>query len=350
MESAVREPAHVVGHSMGGHIAIHLAALRPDLIRSLTLVNATGVPFRVAPVEHIRNLFLPRGLFGFLTVLAGDAFRAGPTSIALGFGRLIRDDARPLLRALTMPVLLLWGEHDPLVPVIYAKAMLREIPNARLEIVPQASHIPMWENAEAFNHSLLTFLSNISDDERGQARSLFAWPIRGWHEGIAHREAGRWRDVVLLHGLGMSSAYFARFARALFDRGWSPVAPDLRGFGDSARRVGGCDRNSKCSVGGSFDRMQCGCASLDRAAGSRAKSDLHRSALVTALGRAIACRASGRCLPRTAGDLSARCDGILARGTRPMVRHSGPICIGLARAASAECHLHHRAQRSDPRS
>jgi pimeloyl-ACP methyl ester carboxylesterase len=48
-----------------------------------------------------------------------------------------------------------------------------------------------------------------------------------------HREAGRARDVVLIHGLGMSSAYFDKFARALFNRGRSPIAPDLPGFGES---------------------------------------------------------------------------------------------------------------------
>src|SRR5207302_6386686 len=146
--------------------------LRPDLIRSLTLVNATGVPFRVAPVEHIRNLFLPRGLFGFLTVLAGDAFRAGPTSIALGFGRLIRDDARPLLRALTMPVLLLWGEHDPLVPVAYARYMAEEMPHAKLRVIPRAGHVPMWENPRAFNAALLSFLDEV-DDVDGAAEPAF---------------------------------------------------------------------------------------------------------------------------------------------------------------------------------
>jgi len=40
--------------------------------------------------------------------------------------------------------------------------------------------------------------------------------------------------VVLIHGLGMSSAYFAPLARALHDRKLNPVAPDLPGFGDSA--------------------------------------------------------------------------------------------------------------------
>jgi len=41
--------------------------------------------------------------------LARDLFRAGPTAIAVAFARLLRDDARPLLRKLTMPVLLVWA-------------------------------------------------------------------------------------------------------------------------------------------------------------------------------------------------------------------------------------------------
>jgi pimeloyl-ACP methyl ester carboxylesterase len=234
IESDIAGPVHLVGNSMGGHVAIHLAALRPDLVRSLVLVNSTGIPFRVAPAEHIRNLFFPRGLFGFFTMLLRDAFRAGPTSIGFAFGRLLRDDARPLMHALSMPVLLVWGERDPLVPVVYAKAMLREIPSASLEVVPRASHIPMWENPEAFNRIVLTFLSNVSDEERHVPHSVFSWAVSGWHDGVAHREAGQRRDIILVHGLGMSSAYFVRFARALFQRGWSPAAPDLRGFGESS--------------------------------------------------------------------------------------------------------------------
>ena len=233
IESSIGQSVHLVGHSMGGHIAVHLAALRPDLVRSLVLVSSTGVPFRLDPAEHLRNLFMPRGLIGFLRVLVRDAFRAGPTAITLAFGRLLRADARPLLRALAMPVLLVWGEHDPLVPLPYAKAMLREIRNARLEIVPHASHIAMWENPEVFNRALLTFFANVSEEERGAAVSVFSWPVSGWNGGIAHRQAGRRPDVVLVHGLGMSSAYFVHFAQALFLRGRSPIAPDLPGFGES---------------------------------------------------------------------------------------------------------------------
>src|SRR6478672_389734 len=61
IESEFREPVHVVGNSMGGQTAIHLAASRPDLVRSLTLVNSTGIPFELAPGPHIENLLIPRG-------------------------------------------------------------------------------------------------------------------------------------------------------------------------------------------------------------------------------------------------------------------------------------------------
>jgi len=64
----------------------------------------------------------------------------------------------------------------------------------------------------------------------------FSWNLAGPTNGIAYRSAGQKRDFVLIHGLGMSSAYFDRFARALYACGAHPVAPDLPGFGES---VGG---------------------------------------------------------------------------------------------------------------
>jgi pimeloyl-ACP methyl ester carboxylesterase len=158
--------------------------------------------------------------------------------MAVAFTRLLRDDARPLLQRLTMPVLLLWGERDPLVPLVYAEQMRAMIPNSRLQVIPHAGHIPMWENPEAFNAALLEFLRTVDPSPaarewRAAPGEGFSWVPSGVTSGIVHREAGRARDVVLIHGLGMSSAYFDKFARALFNRGRSPIAPDLPGFGES---------------------------------------------------------------------------------------------------------------------
>jgi len=234
IESSFDGPVHLAGNSMGGHVAIHVAATRPDLVRSLTLIDSTGIPFDLAPGEHLRNLFMPRGLLSFAVILARDLFRAGPSSVVLALGRLLLDDARPFLRQLRMPVLLIWGNRDPLVPVSYGKRMLTEVPHAKLEVIDDAGHIPMWEQPERFNRALLSFIDDV--DRRGatiDAPPRFTWALSGWNDGIAHREAGHRRDAVLVHGLGMSSAYFAPFARALFDRDVHPIAPDLPGFGES---------------------------------------------------------------------------------------------------------------------
>lgn len=228
------EPVHLVGNSMGGHVAIHIAARAPELVRSLVLVDSTGIPFELDPRIHLRNIFVPPGIVSFSRILARDAFRAGPTSLFLAFSRLLRDDVRPLLRGLNMPVLLLWGERDPLVPLSYGRQMAALVPQARLVVIPGTGHVPMWERPELFNRELLSFVDEVDGAPLlPPPHPAFSWPLSGWTDGIAHREAGAGRDVVLVHGLGMSSQYFSRFAQALHARGWSPIALDLPGFGES---------------------------------------------------------------------------------------------------------------------
>ena len=230
------EPVHVIGHSMGAQIAIRVAAARPDLVRSLVLVNATGVPLRFEPLEQVRSLEKPPyGGMSIARVLVPDFLRAGPTSVAVASTRVLRGDVRELMRELRVPVLLVWGENDPIVLLKYAETMHREIPGSRLVVIPRAAHVAMWDAPEEFNRVVLEFLREIETQPPATAGPpSFHWGIAGWTDGIAHRQAGRRRDIVLVHGLGMSSAYFEHFARALFARGWNPVAPDLPGFGESA--------------------------------------------------------------------------------------------------------------------
>jgi pimeloyl-ACP methyl ester carboxylesterase len=227
------EPAHLIGHSMGGQIAIRLAAERPDLIRSLMLVNSAGIPFAFDPLAHLRPL--PKPPFGgprIAQVLLPDFLRAGPTSVAVASARVLRGDMRPWMREIRVPTLLVWGENDPLVPLRYGEVMQREIPGSRLVVIPRAAHVAMWDSAEEFNRIATEFLESV--EAHGVTEGVFRWGLSGWTNGIAHRQSGRRRNVVLLHGLGMSSAYFEPFARALFEHGLNPIAPDLPGFGESA--------------------------------------------------------------------------------------------------------------------
>jgi pimeloyl-ACP methyl ester carboxylesterase len=109
------------------------------------------------------------------------------------------------------------------------------IPNARLVTIPNAGHIPMWENPLAFNEALLDFLREVDRLPVAgyELPKAFSWSIAGVVNKIAYWQTGTPADVVLVHGLGMSGAYLGHLARALFDRGLRSMAPDLRGFGES---------------------------------------------------------------------------------------------------------------------
>ena len=227
------EPVHLFGHSMGGLLSISLAAQRPDLVRSLVLISAVGIPFKLNPLPHVAALPKPPyGGAGIARVLFPDFFRTGPTSIAFAGTRVLLADIRERMRAIRVPTLLVWGAADPLVPLRYGEAMQQEIEGARLEVIARAAHVPMWDAPEEFHRVVLPFLESV--EPHAVTRGLFGWGLSGWTDGIAHRQAGRRRDFVLIHGLGLSSAYFARFARALFEHGFNPIAPDLPGFGESA--------------------------------------------------------------------------------------------------------------------
>ena len=228
------EPVHLFGHSMGGLIAIGVASERPELVRSLVLVSAVGIPFGFNPLPHVRALPKPPyGGAGIARVLVPDFIRTGAASVAIAGTRVLLADIRQRLRAIRVPTLLVWGAADPLVPLRYGEAMQQEIAGSRLEVIERAAHVPMWDAPEEFNRVALEFVESVSPAHEA-AQPLFAWGLAGWNDGMAHRQAGRRRDVVLVHGLGMSSAYFEPFARVLFEQGWNPIAPDLRGFGESA--------------------------------------------------------------------------------------------------------------------
>ncbi|MEO8217570.1 MAG: alpha/beta fold hydrolase [Acidobacteriota bacterium] len=240
IEASFEDRVHLVGHSMGGQIAIHLAATRPDLLRSLILVNSTGIPFSFRPAPHLRQLsHPPHKAWSFATVLARDFFRAGPISVAVGAARLFIDDARPAMRKVRTPTLLLWGDHDALVPDTYAREIQKEIEGSKLIVLPGGSHIPMWATPEEFNAAVLDCIAQVENSgTRGQDIPAtvggFGWGVAGCERGIFYRRSGDRPAIVLVHGLGMSSAYFAPLARELFERGMVAVAPDLRGFGHSS--------------------------------------------------------------------------------------------------------------------
>lgn len=172
MEEVEIERAHVIGHSMGGQLAVHLAARHPERVARLVLVDSAGIPRPrpLAPGALARfalGLAPPRrwGDPVFLPVIAGDALVAGPRVILQAVGRILRDDVRPLLSRIVAPTLIVWGEHDRVIPLEHGEELREEIAGSRLLVVPQAAHNPMVDHPGAFNTAVLDFLAG---DEVGE--------------------------------------------------------------------------------------------------------------------------------------------------------------------------------------
>jgi pimeloyl-ACP methyl ester carboxylesterase len=179
-------PVVVGGLSMGGYVALSIAARYPTRVKALILMDtragadtpevaqgreatakavlaadsaATVVesmlprifskltleqhPERVEPMKAVMRQTTPQGIAGALRGMAS------------------RPDRRADLPKIAVPTLVLVGEEDILTPPAEAKAMAEAIPNARLEVIPKAAHMAPYENPSAVNAAILGFLKGL---------------------------------------------------------------------------------------------------------------------------------------------------------------------------------------------
>lgn len=162
--------ASIVGHSMGGFIAADLAARYPAQVERLVLVDAVALPPRYGPLRHALGLgrALCRLPASFLPVLVADACRAGPRTIGTAARELLTTQDYPPLDRIQAPTLVVWGEHDKLVPLEHGRQLCEGLPGARLVVVPRAGHNPMWDRPAEFNRLVGAFLAG----DTSLARSL----------------------------------------------------------------------------------------------------------------------------------------------------------------------------------
>jgi pimeloyl-ACP methyl ester carboxylesterase len=154
---------HLVGHSMGGQLSIHLAVRHPHLVRRLVLVDAAGIPRARTPRNLVRFAYeaAPPVRWGdprFLPVIWRDALVAGPLTVLRGLRNVLADDVRPLLPRIAAPTLIVWGARDGLLPVAHGRLMRERIPGSRLLVIPRAYHNCMVDRPAEFNAAVLRFL------------------------------------------------------------------------------------------------------------------------------------------------------------------------------------------------
>jgi pimeloyl-ACP methyl ester carboxylesterase len=187
--------ATVAGHSMGGGVAQRLAVRHPERVERLILVDS------VTPRE-LRRARFPRAFVPLLPVFAMFGLRRGLIDRVLRFnvhdpsyltpdvkegltrplhmkGHLKAQQLQILARRNETPVdagairqaaLILWGEHDRVIPLKRGRELARLIPNARLVVVPSAGHLPLEEQGAFCNREILAFLD-------GAAQATGEWSL-----------------------------------------------------------------------------------------------------------------------------------------------------------------------------
>lgn len=177
-----RRPVVVCGLSMGGIIALDLFRRHRARTRGLVLVDCRANPESPGGREQresVAQSVLREGS-GVLAdqmvdkVFAPDADAAlkqrwrermaatDPRGVAAAARALAnRPDSQPLLPQIDVPTLLAFGTEDQITPPDLAHAMHAQIPNARLELIPAAGHLPPVEQPQRFLQAIGGFLHTL---------------------------------------------------------------------------------------------------------------------------------------------------------------------------------------------
>lgn len=172
MAALALESPTVVGHSMGGAIALDLALRYGDRLGGLVLVG-TGARLQVMPslLEGLRGEFestvdlLCRYLYGPLAseemVRLGreEMLAIGPEVLLGDYLACDRFDVMGRLGEVRLPTLVICGEEDQLTPLKYSQFLVDHIQGARLVTIPEAGHMVMLEKPQETTDAMAGFSS-----------------------------------------------------------------------------------------------------------------------------------------------------------------------------------------------
>jgi pimeloyl-ACP methyl ester carboxylesterase len=169
----------LAGHSFGAMVACEVAALQPARVKRLALMDPIGLWLDDAPVINWMlkgPAEMPAYVFHQPDGPAAKAMFAVPAEAEAGAlartrltwamgatGKFIwpipDKGLKKRIHRIAAPTLLLWGEHDRLVPRAYAKEFAGRIADTRLEVVAGAGHAPHLEQPDATARAVQAFLT-----------------------------------------------------------------------------------------------------------------------------------------------------------------------------------------------
>ncbi len=178
----------IIGHSLGGGVALCYAANYPKNLKRLILADVSGVIHRLVLTKHTMNYrqekhftinTIPKKVFSKLkkktmdileyetlpddieTVLNSPSLRekilrSDPVRIA-GLS-LANYNFSNVLNRIKIPVMILWGANDAITPLRTGKLLVSVLPKTRLQVIPGSGHSPMIDNPKRFNQLVKTAL------------------------------------------------------------------------------------------------------------------------------------------------------------------------------------------------
>ncbi|WP_460069221.1 alpha/beta fold hydrolase [Streptomyces sp. YKOK-I1] len=211
LDASARGPVHLLGNSLGGAVSTRVAAVRPDLVRTLTLVSPalpelrvqrTAIPTGLAGLPGVTALFsrltrewtAEQRVRGVLALCYGDPGRVSPEAFRHAVEELDRRlqlpyfwdaltrSTRGLLSAYTLggqhglwrqaervlaPTLLIYGGRDQLVGFRMAQRAARAFRDSRLLTLPDAGHVAMMEYPETVAAAFRELLAETADAKPG---------------------------------------------------------------------------------------------------------------------------------------------------------------------------------------
>lgn len=177
-------PCHFVGLSMGGFVGLRIAARRPELLRTLVVLDssADGEPAENVPkyrrLALIARLFGPRAVVNpVMPILFSRTFLNDPAKrdvrerwrrelktnrrgiVRSVLGVIERDGVAAMLPGITTPTFVVVGAEDVATPACHSEKIRDLVPGARMISVPGAGHSSTIEQPELVSRALLEFLT-----------------------------------------------------------------------------------------------------------------------------------------------------------------------------------------------
>jgi pimeloyl-ACP methyl ester carboxylesterase len=165
---------HLLGNSLGGHVALVHLLKHPGKVKSLILTGSSGL-FE----NGMGDTYPKRGDYAYIQKKTEQTFYDPATAskelvdevydivnqrskvikiIALAKSA-IRNNLGDELKSIKLPTLLIWGNNDTITPPFVGKEFQRLIEGSELHFIDKCGHAPMMERPEEFNELLRTFLA-----------------------------------------------------------------------------------------------------------------------------------------------------------------------------------------------